>query len=112
MVPKPECPVCLEEMGPRTRIIQCEAGHFLRRAKATGSATPGSPSWLGRTVWRPTSILCLDRWRHSYKTGEMKVQEKTYNPNLLNRCPTISEESSVTIRIIDICIILISFNRQ
>ena len=29
VVPKPECPVCMEEMGPGTRIMQCEAGHFL-----------------------------------------------------------------------------------
>ena len=28
-VPKPECPVCMEDMGPGTRIMQCEAGHFL-----------------------------------------------------------------------------------
>ena len=30
----------------------------------------------------------------------MKVQEKIYNSNLLNRCPTISEESLMRIRII------------
>ena len=29
MVPKSECPVCLEEMGPRMSMMQCEAGHFL-----------------------------------------------------------------------------------
>ena len=26
LVPKPECPVCMEEMGPGTRIIQCTMG--------------------------------------------------------------------------------------
>ena len=29
VVPKPECPVCMEEMEPRKKIIQCGAGHLL-----------------------------------------------------------------------------------
>ena len=29
MVPKPECPVCMEEMSSATTIVQCGAGHLL-----------------------------------------------------------------------------------
>ena len=48
VVPKPECPVCMEEMGPRTRIMQCGAGHLLcwgcsQKPEVTGCPTCREP---------------------------------------------------------------------
>ena len=48
VVPKPECPVCMEELGPGTRIMQCGAGHLLcwgcsQKPEVTGCPTCREP---------------------------------------------------------------------
>ena len=48
LVPKPECPVCMEELGPGTRIMQCGAGHLLcwgcsQKPEVTGCPTCREP---------------------------------------------------------------------
>ena len=68
-------------------------------------------SWRGHRALRGHPRVQADRGhagqarqglREQEQSGaeEMKIQENIYNSNLLNRCPTISEESSMRIRIV------------